>query len=68
MIAQHTVGSLKGNYIIFFLNLSYDGGFTEINYDEGGLKVPPPFLFVKTIEKVIRLCTVWKKKLFDWQF
>ena len=24
--------------------------------------------FVKTIEKVIRLCTVLKKKLFDWQF
>ena len=29
-----------------------------------GLNVPPPlFLFVKTIEKVIRLCTVLKKKL-----
>ena len=28
----------------------------------GGLKVPPPLsLFVKTIEKVIRLCTVLKK-------
>ena len=24
----------------------------------GGLKVSPPFLFVKTIEKVIRLCIV----------
>ena len=32
--------------------LSYDGG--------GGLKVPPLFLFVKTIEKVMRLCTVLK--------
>ena len=33
------------------LNLTYDVG--------GGLKVPPPlFLFEKTIEKVIRLCTV----------
>ena len=42
------------------LNLSYEGG--------GGLKVSPLFLFVKTIEKVIRLCTVLKKKLFDWQF
>ena len=30
---------------------------------EGGLKVPlPPFLFVKTIEKEIRICTVLKKK------
>ena len=28
----------------------------------GGLKVPPYFLFVKTIEKVIRLCTVLRKK------
>ena len=28
----------------------------------GGLKVPPLFLFVKTIEKVIRLCTVLKKR------
>ena len=27
----------------------------------------PQFLFVKTIEKVIRLCTV-VKKLYDWQF
>ena len=27
-----------------------------------GLKVPPPFLFVNTIEKVIRLCTVLKEK------
>ena len=34
----------------------------------GGLKVPPLFLFVKTLEKVIRLCTVLKKKLFDLQF
>ena len=53
---------------ILSINLSYDGGFTDLSYDEGGLKVPPPFLFVKTIEKVIRLCTVLKKKLFDWQF
>ena len=40
------------------LNLSYDGGFIDLSYDEGGLKVPSLFLFVKTIEKVIRLCTV----------
>ena len=32
------------------INLSYDGG--------GSSKCPPLFLFVKTIEKVIRLCTV----------
>ena len=31
-------------------------------------KCPPPFLFVKTIEKVIRLCTVLKKKWFDDSF
>ena len=51
-----------------FLNLSYDGGFTDLSFNGGGLKVPPPFLFVKTIEKVIRLCTVLKKKILDWQF
>ena len=51
------------------VNLSYDGGFTDLSFDGGGgLKVPPLFLFVKTIEKVIRLCTVLKKKLYDWQF
>ena len=50
-------------------NLSYDEGFTDLSFDGGGgLKVPPPILFVKTIEKVIRLCTVLKNKLFDWQF
>ena len=46
------------------LNLSYDGGFTDLSFDGGGgLKVPSPFLFVKTIEKVIRLCTVLKKNI-----
>ena len=51
------------------LNLSYDGGFTDLSYDEGGAQsAPPPFLFVKTIEKVIRLCTALKKKILDWQF
>ena len=35
----------------------------------GGLKVPPPpFLFVKTIEKVIRLCTVLKKNYLIGSF
>ena len=33
-----------------------------------GLKVLPPFFFVKTIEKVIRLCSALKKKILDWQF
>ena len=50
-----------------FFNLSYDGGFTDLSFIGGGLKVPPPFLFVKTIEKVIRLCTALKKKILDWQ-
>ena len=52
------------------VNLSYDGGYIDLSYDGGGgLKVPPPlFLFVKTIEKVIRLCTVLKFFFFDWQF
>ena len=54
--------------MLYFINLSYDGGFTDLSYDGEGLKVPSPFLFVKTIEKVIRLCTVFKKKIFDWQF
>ena len=53
----------------FLINLSYVGGFTDLSFDGGGAQsAPPPFLFVKTIEKVIRLCTVLKKKLFDWQF
>ena len=35
----------------------------------GGTKCPPPlFLFVKTIEKVIRLCTVLKKKSLSGSF
>ena len=29
---------------------------------------PPLFLFVETIEKVIRLCTVLKKKSFSGSF
>ena len=53
----------------FLLNLTFDGVFSDLSFDGGGgSKCPPPFLFVKTIEKVIRLCTVLKKKLFDWQF
>ena len=35
----------------------------------GGLKVPPTLsLFVKTIEKVIRLCTVLKNKNLSGSF
>ena len=34
----------------------------------GGSKGPPPFLFVKTIEKVIRLCIVLKKFFFECEF
>ena len=51
-----------------FVNLSYDNVLKTPSYDRGeggGLNVSPPFLFAKTIEKVIILCTVWKKK-FDW--
>ena len=34
----------------------------------GGFKLPPPFLFVKTIEKVIRLCNVLKKNYLIGSF
>ena len=50
------------------LTLVMMGGLQTLVMMRGGSKCPPPFLFVKTIEKVIRLCTVLKKKLFDWQF
>ena len=42
-------------------NLSFDGVLKTPSFDRegGGVKsTPAPFLFVKTIEKVIRLCTV----------
>ena len=45
---------------------------TKFLIDGGGSKCPPPLsLFMKTIEKVIRLCTMIKKKNFsggceDW--
>ena len=48
-----------------FLTLLLMGCFQTLVLMGGGLKVPPLILFVKTIEKVIRLCTVLKKKLFD---
>ena len=44
-----------------WFNLSYDGGW-------GAQSAPPLFLFVKTIEKVIRLCTVLKKKKLSGSF
>ena len=28
------------------VNLSYDGGFTDLRYDEGGVKVPPPHFYL----------------------
>ena len=43
------------------LNLSFDGVLKTPSFDGGEVDQPPPpspFLFVKTIEKVIRLCTV----------
>ena len=44
------------------INLSYDGGGVVS-------KCPPPlFLFVKTIEKVIRLCTGLKKQILSGSF
>ena len=42
------------------------GKHTLVMIGGGGLKVPPLFLFVKTIEKEIRLGTVLKKQFFDW--
>ena len=57
---------LDGNseYVAHALTLVMMGGLQTLVLI-GGLKVPPLFLFVKTIEKVIRLCTVLKKKIFD---
>ena len=37
-------------------------GFIDLSYDGGGGQSARLFIFVKTIEKVIRLCTVLKKK------
>ena len=53
----------------YFLTLLLMGCFqTLVLMGGGGLKVPPLFLFVKTIEKVIRLCTVLKKKYLIGSF
>ena len=44
------------------------GKYPLVMIGGGGLNVPPPlFLSVKTIEKVIKLCTVLKKKI-EWEF
>ena len=39
-----------------FVNLSFGGVFFTPSFDGVGEIIPPPSLFVKTIEKVIRLC------------
>ena len=55
--------SLKGlsYYTLQHLTLVMIRGKYTLVMMGGGHKVPPPlFLFVKTIEKVIRLCTVLK--------
>ena len=51
--------SWKIRYYQEDVNLSYDGG---------GAQSVPLFLFVKTIEKVIRLCTGSKKKYLIGSF
>ena len=51
------------------LNLTFDGLFSDLSFNGGGAQSAPPlFLFVKTIEKVIRLCTVLKKKYLIGSF
>ena len=50
-------------------NLSYDGGFTDLSFNGwGGLKVPPPFLFVKTIKKSNKIMQCSKKKYLIGSF
>ena len=43
-----------------FINLSFDGVLKTPSFGGGGggVESTPPVLFVKTIDKVIRLCTV----------
>ena len=51
------------------VDLSYDNVLKTPSYDgEVAQYAPPLFFFMKTIEKVIRLCTVLKKKKFEWEF
>ena len=49
---------VRGKEHYYFLNLSYDNVLKIPSYDRGGSMCPPPFLFVKTMEKIIRFCTV----------
>ena len=45
--------------LLSFINLTSDGAFfTHISDGGGGQFAPPLFSFMKTIERVIRLCTV----------
>ena len=60
------VDIFKSSSLHYPLTLVMMGGLQTLVMMKGGSKSPPPFLFVKTIEKVIRLCTVLKKKIFDW--
>ena len=58
------------NLILF--NLSFDGVLKIPSIEGEGVESTPPFLFVKTIEKVIRLCTMliffWVVVLKIWVF
>ena len=68
-ILQHVYHKFSFKYINDTLTLVMMGGLqTLVLMAFDGSKCPPPFLFVKTIEKVIRLCTALKKKILDWQF
>ena len=51
--------------LVFYLNLSYDGGFIDLSYDGGGAQSAPPIFICENNKKVIRLCTVLKKKNYD---
>ena len=62
----YEMGSGEGN--ILSLTLVMMGGLQTLVMMRGGSKCPPPFLFVKTIEKVIRLCTVLKKNYLIGSF
>ena len=60
--------SLAENGQLTRLTLLLMGLFLTLVLMGGGLRVPPLFLFVNTIEKVIRLCTVLKKKSLSGSF
>ena len=52
-------GLLKENDI----NLSYDGGFTDLSYDEEGLKVPPPIFICENHRKSNKIMHCVEKKI-----